>query len=274
MVISSNCKINIGLNVVAKRKDGFHDIETMMYPVNGLCDVLEIIESDKDGIEFESSGLKLECKPENNLCIKTYNLMKEHFPDKIGGIKMHLHKVIPSGAGLGGGSSNAASMIKALNEMFSLGLTPANQEKLASAIGSDTPFFIKNRPMFAAGRGELLYPAYVSLKGYKLVIVKPNVSVSTAEAYHNVTASVPEHPLSRLLKHPIEMWRGLIKNDFEEVIFPKFPAIQAAKKMLYQSGAVYAAMSGSGSAVYGIFYPDTKLAIDITDVFVYEEVMD
>ena len=273
MVISSNCKINIGLNVVTKRPDGFHDIETMMYPVRGLCDVLEIIESDKDGIEFDSSGLELDCEPEQNLCIRTYNFMREHFPGKIGGIKIHLHKVIPSGAGLGGGSSNVACIIKALDEMFSLGISTANQERIAAAIGSDTAFFIKNKPMFAAGRGELLYPASVSLKGYKLVIIKPDVHVSTGEAYNAITASIPKHPLSRLLKHPIEMWRGLIKNDFEAVIFPKYPVIQAAKKMLYQSGAVYAAMSGSGSAVYGIFYHDTKLNLDDTDMFVYEEDM-
>ena len=273
MIVSTNCKINIGLNVVTKRKDGYHDIESLMYPVLGFHDTLEIDKNAREGIEFSASGLTLDCPPEKNLCVLTYNEMRRRFPDKVGGVKVHLHKAIPSGAGLGGGSSNVAAMIKALNEMFDLALTSSQMEETASTLGSDTAFFIRNIPLFVAGRGELLYPAQVSLKGYKVVILKPDVSITTADAYKMVKPRESKKSLSRLIKHPIESWRGYIGNDFEEVMFPRFPEIEKAKATLYQRGAVYASMSGSGSAVYGIFLPGSNPKFDDVEIFIYQEDM-
>lgn len=273
MVIYSNCKINIGLNVVTKRKDGYHDIESMMYPVRGLCDVLEIVKSDKEGIELTLSGLELPCPLEENLVIKAYDAMRKKYPDQITGVKAHLHKNIPTGAGLGGASSNAGAMIKGLNELFELNMRTVKMERVAASLGSDAAFFINNIPTFAAGRGELLYPANVSMAGYKLVIIKPKDYVSTAEAYKIVKTNQPTSPLSKAVRHPVEMWRSLVENRFERFIFPKFPAIERAKKILYQRGAVYASMSGSGSAVYGIFTPDTEIHLDDIDMFVYQEDM-
>ena len=251
MIFFPNCKINIGLNVLRRRGDGFHDIETVMVPVEGLCDVLEIVPAEGGGVTFRQSGLGVGCPEEQNLCVRAYRLMAGRYG--IGGVAMHLHKVVPSGAGLGGGSSDAAFTIKGLNKIFSLGLSTEQMELLAAELGSDTAFFIRNEPQLAQGRGEMLSPYPVSLAGKRLLIVKPGVSIPTAEAYSGVSPGVPARRLTELLGEDIRAWRHTVANDFEPHIFAMHPELGEIKECLYNKGALYASMSGSGSAVYAIF---------------------
>ena len=233
MVAFPPCKINLGLNVLRKRDDGYHDIETCFYPIP-WTDILEVIPSDK--FEFTVSGNAI--PGDDNLCVKAYRLLNTP-PAKI-----HLHKIIPTGAGLGGGSSDAAWTLRLLNDVFQLKLSKDELKKYAAQIGSDCAFFIEDGPMIGTGRGEILRPAKVDLKGKFIVIVKPDVHVSTAEAYSGIVPKGSKLDLSDIRS---------LRNDFEETIFKKYPAIESIKKSLYQAGATYASMSGSGSAVYGIF---------------------
>lgn len=263
MIVFPNCKINLGLRVVRKRPDGYHDIETVMVPVRGLCDALEILSDTGDGCTFTTSGLSIDGPAEKNLCVKAYNLMRERY--NIGGVKMHLHKHVPFGAGLGGGSSDAVFVLRLLSDTFALNLPDAELEALAAELGSDTVFFVKNRPMLAEGRGEVLSPVELDLAGYHILIVKPPFGVSTAEAYAGVVPAEPERPLAEILSGDIHKWKDNLRNDFELSIFRKYPEIAAIKQRLYDQGAVYASMSGSGSAVFGLFenkpetlqWPDT-----------------
>lgn len=272
MIFFSGCKINIGLYVIRKRADGYHDLETVMFPVQGLCDAIEMIPGDRPGVEFSSSGLAVDGPVEKNLCVRAYELMRRHYP--IGNVKMHLHKHIPMGAGLGGGSANAACVIKGLSQLFDLKLSLSTMEYLAAELGSDTAFFVADRPALATGRGEILSPIELSMKGYRLVIVKPNVGVSTAEAYAHVTPHMPETALTEQLAQPVECWKELVRNDFEGSVFPQYPQIAEIKQQLYEMGALYASMSGSGSAVYGIFAGDCPaVQNDFPDCFVYQEDM-
>lgn len=239
MIAFPPCKINLGLNVVRKRSDGYHDIETCFYPVP-WTDILEVIPSDK--FEFTMSGNSI---PGNdNLCVKAYDLLKPP-PARI-----HLHKIIPTGAGLGGGSSDAAWTLRLLNDVFNLGLKNEDLKRHAAKLGSDCSFFIDDVPMIGSGRGEVLLPANVNLKGKFIVIVKPDVHVSTVEAYSGI---VPKESTLDIETVPFDEWRNHLKNDFEESIFRKHPAIAVIKDGLYRAGANYASMSGSGSAVFGIF---------------------
>lgn len=251
MITFPNSKINIGLNVVEKRKDGFHNIETIFYPV-ALGDILEFIEKQA-GAEttFNNTGLKVGDNFKDNLVIKAYNLLKEQF--QLPSLSFHLHKIIPMGAGLGGGSSDAAYTLKSLNISFKLGLSDDDLENFASKLGSDCPFFIRNKPVFAYEKGNVFREINLSLSSYKIVIVYPAIHVSTPEAYALVTPAKPETPLYDLIKKPVNFWKDLIKNDFEVSVFKKHPEIEKIKDELYNLGAVYASMSGSGSAVYGIF---------------------
>lgn len=272
MIFFSGCKINIGLYVIRKRADGYHDLETVMFPVRGLCDAIEMIPGDKPGVEFSSSGLAVDGPVEKNLCVRAYELMRRNYP--IGNVKMHLHKHIPMGAGLGGGSANAACVIKGLSQLFDLKLSLSTMESLAAELGSDTAFFVADRPALATGRGEILSPIELSMKGYRLVIVKPNVGVSTAEAYAHVTPHMPETALTEQLVQPVELWKDVIGNDFEMSVFPQYPQIAEIKQQLYEMGALYASMSGSGSAVYGIFSGDRGVVqADFSECFVYQEDM-
>ncbi len=248
MISFPNAKINIGLNVVEKRPDGYHNLETIFYPVK-LADGLEMIESDK--AEFTSSGIKIDSSPENNLVFKAYQLLKQDF--NLPPVKLHLHKVVPFGAGLGGGSSDAAFTLKMLNSWFNLKLSNAHLEKYAAKIGADCPFFIENKPTFAHGIGDRFEPFEIDLSNYKIVIVKPNISVSTPEAYRNIIPAKPDFNLREINRIPIEDWKELVKNDFENSVFPIYPEIENLKNILYDLGAVYASMSGSGSAVFAIF---------------------
>lgn len=249
MIVFPNAKINIGLHVISRRSDGYHNLETVFYPVF-LTDVLEMAETGKAGISF--TGIPVEGEPLNNLVVIAYNLIKHDFD--IPPIWFHLHKIIPAGAGLGGGSSDAAFTLKLINDYFKLGLDNQGLKSYAKRIGADCSFFIDNTPAFAKGIGDELMPVDLDLSGFQIVLVKPEVSVSTVQAYKNIQPSVPNSPLEELIKQPVEEWRKLIVNDFEMGISRQFPVIQKCKDLLYQAGAVYASMSGSGSAVFGLFH--------------------
>lgn len=253
MITFPNAKINLGLNIIEKRSDGYHNLETIFYPIN-LQDALEVAKRDNDSKEYtlRVCGTGLEIDDEDNLVVKAYKLLKKDHPQMLP-IDIHMYKHIPAGAGLGGGSSDAAHMIKLLNEKFLLELSAEQMESYAAQIGADCAFFIKNRPVFATGIGNVFEPIELSLKGYHIVLVKPDIFVSTHDAFSQIKPTRPSVSLKEIVKQPIENWKDSMKNDFEESIFLKFPEVAAIKDELYDLGAVYAAMSGSGSSVYGIF---------------------
>ena len=248
MVAFPHCKINLGLHVIKKRDDGYHDIETCFYPVS-WTDILEVIKADQ--FSFSSSGTAVPGKEEDNLCIKAYKLLQHQF--NLSPVKIHLHKILPMGAGLGGGSSDAAFTLRLLNSVFDLKLSINQLQNFASQLGSDCAFFVDDKPMIGSGRGEVLTQTAISLKGYYLVLVKPDIHVSTAEAYAGVKPAQPSIALDEILTRPIEQWKDSLFNDFEKSVFSKFPAIAAIKNELYTHGALYSSMSGSGSTVFGIF---------------------
>lgn len=250
MIAFPNCKINIGLNVLAKRNDGFHNIETVLYPVP-WCDVLEIIPSKTGTTRLHTSGIEMDMTPEKNICYKAYQLLSQDFD--LSPADIFLHKIIPFGAGLGGGSSDAVSTIILLDKVFQLKMSESKKIEYASALGSDCSFFVRNKPCFASGRGEKLAETNLSLKGYWIVIIKPDFNISTAEAYSLVKPAKPDLALADLIKLPVTEWQYCIMNDFEKPLFEKYPLLDEIKKSLYKEGAVYASMSGSGSAVYGLF---------------------
>lgn len=255
MVAFPHCKINLGLHVISKREDGYHTIDTCFYPVP-WTDILEIIPSTE--FAFTSSGSVIPGKELDNLCVKAYQLLKTQF--KLEPVKMHLHKVLPAGAGLGGGSSDASFTLRLLNSVFELKLSTIQLKELASLLGSDCAFFVEDKPMLGSGRGEQLTDLQLSLKGYYLVVVKPDIHVSTAEAYAGVKPQLPDKTISEILSYPIAKWKNLLVNDFEKSVFIKYPSIEAIKRELYHYGAAYASMSGSGSSVYGIFQSETDLS--------------
>lgn len=251
MLYFPNCKINIGLDILRRRADGYHDIDTLMYPVRELHDGLEVLPHSGQEPLLTTSGIPTDCPPEKNLVYKAWRAVDEIY--HIGGVRIHLHKNIPSGAGLGGGSSDAAFTIKALNDIFSLGMTDEQAEQIAATLGSDVPFFIRNIPSFCTGRGEIMQPADIDLSGYEIKIIKPDVHVSTAEAYAGCTPHIPDTPLCERLAAPIAQWQSSVVNDFEPSVLAAHPEIAALKERFISEGAVYASMSGSGSAVYGLF---------------------
>lgn len=297
MTLYPNVKINLGLNVLRKREDGYHDLETLFLPYFDISDRLEIVKSDEYShisaslLEtYQSSKLSsnqishqppnqivqeisedgklmitiarkegVDWNPLNDLCAKAYRLLQEDFP-QIPAVKIYLEKLSPVGAGLGGGSSDAAFCLCALNEMFSLSLTEAELLDYAAKLGSDCPFFILNRPMFGSGRGEILKEYYshsineLLAANYSIEVIIPDgISVSTADAYRGIKPSLPTISLKDVLKMPIEQWKDNLKNDFEETVFAKYPSLAKVKKSLYDLGAIYASMSGSGSAFFAIF---------------------
>lgn len=243
-------KINIGLNIVAKRPDGFHELQTVFYPVDTMKDELEIEKIGK-GVELEVQGVENLCAMEDNLCIRAFRLLQQQFP--IDGVRVVLTKHIPFGAGLGGGSADAAFALKMYNELFELHLGKAELLNLAAALGSDTAFFIEDAPMYATGRGELMQPVPLDLSNYRIQIVKPDFGISTKEAYAGITPKMPTYSLEQWICRPVEEWKNIIVNDFEVSLFLKYPELQKIKEQLYADGAVYASMSGSGSAMFGIF---------------------
>ena len=250
---SPNAKINLGLNIVEKRPDGYHNLETIFYPIN-LQDALEVTRRENNDKEYtlHISGSPLEGEPEDNLVVQAYKLLKKDYPGLLP-VDIHMYKHIPAGAGLGGGSSDAACMIKLLNDKFSLGLSTERMEEYAVKLGADCAFFIRNKPVFATGIGNLFEPVELSLKGYHIILIKPDIFVSTRDAFAEIKPVRPAVSLKEIVKQPMETWKNSMKNDFEDSVFKKFPEIAAIKDELYDLGAVYAAMSGSGSSVYGIF---------------------
>ncbi len=254
MICFPSCKINLGLRITQKRADGFHALETVFYPIT-LTDALEIIiepETSAAPLTFTSSGLTINGDPYNNLCYKAYFLLKKDYPS-IPNIKMHLHKKIPMGAGLGGGSSDGAFTLVTLNQLFNLQLSEQALLDYALQLGSDCPFFILNKPAFAKGRGEILTPTTVDLNGYKIIIVNPGIAISTKLAFSLITPKAPDNNLLAVIQQPITTWKDELINDFEEPIFNSFPELANIKETLYQKGAIYASMTGTGSTVYGIF---------------------
>ena len=248
-----NCKINLGLNILRKREDGFHDIETIFYPVQ-LRDALEAVEhkGNDPALEFSVTGLTVDGKEEDNLCIKAYQLLKKDFP-QLPAIKMHLHKTIPMGAGLGGGSADAAFLLKLLDEKFNLSLSSEQLHNYALQLGSDCPFFIINKTCFASSRGEILETIDIDLSHYKIILVNPGIHINTGWAFSQLIPSVPKKNIKVIVTQPIETWKTELVNDFETPVFTSHPEIKNIKEELYGQGAVYAAMSGSGSTVFGIF---------------------
>lgn len=279
MILFPHAKINLGLRVTARRGDGFHDIETCFYPLRGLHDALELLPLTQEHghrndvcvaereVVFSSSGFSVDGLPEENLCVRAFHLLYDAFPGQIGATRMHLHKAIPFGAGLGGGSADATAVLQGLCRLYGLSLSQADLVSLAMQLGSDTAYFLHDGPMIGTGRGEILRPIAVDLAGWWLLLVKPEgVRVSTREAYGLITPSpdvLVREPLEQILQRPVERWRGTegseggwdlaLKNDFEGPIFGQCPKIGLIRDRLYDAGAVYAAMSGSGSAVYGLF---------------------
>ncbi|MCK4676616.1 MAG: 4-(cytidine 5'-diphospho)-2-C-methyl-D-erythritol kinase [Bacteroidales bacterium] len=248
-------KINLGLYVLEKRPDGFHNIETVLYPVS-LADILEVVVSEDNELSFAMSGIEIPGNPENNLCIRAYHLVQKKFA--IGPVRIHLHKNIPVGGGLGGGSSDAVSMIKILNDLFGLRMGTSQMKEIAIELGSDCAFFLENKPALAQGRGEILTPVDLDLKDYLVIVVKPGVHGDTALAYADVIPSKRSGSILDIVQQPIFSWPVNLVNDFEKKSFIKHPDIKMIKDQFDYLGAIYSSMTGSGSAVYGIF-PKTYL---------------
>ena len=250
MICFPNAKVNLGLNIVGVRPNGYHDLETVFYPI-GLCDVLEIVPSRSGATTLECYGRKVDCPMEKNLVYKAFELMRKEFD--VPPVEMYLYKHIPDGAGLGGGSSDASSALKMIDTIFSLGLSDDDLAKRAATLGADCPFFIYNKPLKATGVGDVFAPVDLSLAGKTMVLVKPDVTVSTKLAYSKVVPKPSDCALESLLAKPMAEWNGTVKNDFEKSVFAEFPELAGIKAGLTEAGAEYSAMSGSGSAIFGIF---------------------
>jgi 4-diphosphocytidyl-2-C-methyl-D-erythritol kinase len=265
MIVFPNCKINLGLHILQKRTDGFHDLETVFYPI-ALQDALEVVQnpSPTPTIQFNTTGLKIDSSAEDNICFNAYQLLKKDFPE-LPAIKMHLHKVIPSGAGLGGGSSDGAFTLLLLNKKFSLGLSEEQLLNYALQLGSDCPFFIKNKPCYATGRGERLEEIELDLSHYKIVLINPRIHIHTGKAFSKITPCHQRTSIKEIIQQPIGKWKDLLKNDFEEVVFAEYPEVKTIKEELYKQGAVYASMSGSGSSIYGLFHKNTEPQFDLAE---------
>lgn len=256
MIIFPNAKINLGLNITEKRPDGYHNLETIFYPIP-LEDALEVNVWNGGSGKFHlhQAGLEIAGEAESNLVVKAYKLLDEEF--NLPPVDIHLFKHIPSGAGLGGGSADAAFMLKLLDKKFHLELTDETLEGYAARLGADCAFFIKNEPTYAEGIGNIFSPISLSLKGYQICLVKPDIFVSTRDAFSKIKPHRPQMSLKEIVRLPVEEWKEAMVNDFEESVFPQFPAIGEIKDEMYRQGAVYASMSGSGSSVYGLFKAGT-----------------
>ena len=246
MIVYPNAKINLGLNVLKKRADGYHEISSVFYPVKELYDILEIVPSDD--FSFSSSGIEIPGK--SNICSEAFQILKNDF--KIGNVKIHLHKLIPIGAGLGGGSADGAFVLKALSTLFDLQLSNAELEKYALQLGADCPFFIENTSKYVTGIGEKMVAIDLDLSEFELKFIFPDLHISTAEAYAGVTPDIPEYNLLHTIKYPIDNWKEEVQNDFEVSAFAKYPQLAKMKAKLYADGAIYASMTGSGSVIYGV----------------------
>lgn len=268
MVVFSNCKINLGLHITGKRPDGYHDLETVFFPIS-FYDVVEAVQSAS--FSFSTGGLSIPGNAADNLCVKAYHLLKTEAP-ALPPVQLHLHKNIPMGAGLGGGSANAAFTLWLLNEKFNLNIAHERLLQLALQLGSDCPFFLENKPCLGMGRGEQLTPVEVNLKNYRLLLVLPGLHVGTREAFAGIAPAPPPLPLTQVMQAPVSAWKEILKNDFEKTVFTAHPVLEEVKKSLYSMGATYAAMSGSGSTLFALF---EKNAAFNADAFPFRtEVMD
>lgn len=256
MVLFPNCKINLGLYILQKRADNFHNLETIFYPIP-LYDALEVIHVGNDGndILFTASGISVE--GDSNICIKAYELLKKDMP--LPPVQMHLHKTIPIGAGLGGGSADGAFALLLLNKKFNLQLSIEQLWHYVTLLGSDCPFFVINQPCLATGRGEVLQPIAIDLSGYKIILVNPQIHINTGWAFSQLTPIDNRKSIAHIIQQPIPTWKDELTNDFETPIFQQYPEIGIIKNTLYQQGAIYAAMSGSGSTVFGLYPKEAQL---------------
>ena len=274
MIFFPNSKINLGLHIIGKRGDGYHDLETIFYPVP-IKDAIEVIE--KETIQFSISGLAIRGEQENNLCLKAYYLLKKDFP-QLPPVHMHLHKSVPMGAGLGGGSADGAFTLKLINTKFDLSLSEKQLTGYALHLGSDCPFFILNKPCFATGRGEVLDQIDLDLSDYKILIVHPGIHISTASAFSYLPGSRRRRESDsyksskEIIQQPISTWKEELINDFEGHVFSQYPEIKKIKDELYNAGALYSSMSGSGSAVYGIFEKGKALALSFPENYFVKEI--
>lgn len=273
MIVYPNCKINIGLNILRKREDGFHELETVFYPLL-VHDILEIVYLKKligkPGIPFSISGLEIDGKKNSNLCLKALKLLKKKIPH-MPSVQLHLHKVIPAGSGLGGGSSDAAFTLKVLNEICDLKLSKDQLIKFALQLGSDCPFFILNKPCFSKGRGELMEEINLDLSPYKIVIVKPDFSINTRVAFTGIVPAIPDVSIRDIIKKPVSTWKNDLKNDFEKTVFLQFPDLEKIKTDMYNAGAIYSSLSGSGSTVFGIFSKEKSIDLSFPSTYFVRE---
>jgi 4-diphosphocytidyl-2-C-methyl-D-erythritol kinase len=258
VVVFPNCKINLGLRITRKRDDGYHDLETVFYPLP-LRDALEAVDSQESKVKLSITGLEVAGSAEDNLCVKAYHLLKKDFP-QLPPVRLYLHKAIPMGAGLGGGSSDGAFTLRLLNEKFHLGLAPEQLLDYALQLGSDCPFFIINTPCSATGRGEFLQTITVNLPDCRFMIVHPGIHINTGWAFAQLSPTPASIHVQQLVQQPVDTWKTALINDFEELVCKAHPALKAIKQQLYDAGAVYASMTGSGSCFYGIF-PGTELPV-------------
>ena len=271
MVLFPPAKINLGLRILRKRADGFHDLDTVFYPTH-LTDVLEILPTSQpanNNAQLKVSGIVPPGNPQKNLCVKAWHLLKADHP-QLPPVYMHLHKHIPTGAGLGGGSADGAYALRGLNEKFKLGLAREQLIEYAAQLGSDCPFFMYDEPCIGAGRGEILEPLPLSLKGYQLVLINPGIHISTKEAFADIIPKANNRPVREIVSQPIESWQNELINDFESSLFPHHPELARIKQKLLDAGAVYASMSGSGSTVFGVFKQDPGQWELTGNYFVYQ----
>lgn len=268
MIVFPNAKINVGLNITSKRADGYHNLESVFYPIP-LKDVLEIVVAEDGVTEMQIGGLSIDGDVSNNTVMKAYRLLKEEYD--LPAVKIFLEKVIPFGAGLGGGSADASFAIKLLNDMFRLGMDTVKMESVAAKIGADCPFFIQNKPSFVTGIGDVLSPIEFSLAGVYFLLVKPDDFVSTKEAYSKVVPKTPVLPLSDMVMKPISEWKYNVVNDFEESVFASHPTVKSVKDTMYENGAMYASMSGSGSSVFGFFRSEVDVESLFPNMFTFQQ---
>lgn len=269
MITFPNAKINLGLNIVSKRDDGYHNLETIFYPI-AVKDALEIIVKENlPDDTFIEAGIKVDASPDNNLVMKALKLIRQYydFPK----VEIHLLKKIPFGAGIGGGSADASFMLRLVNDTFSLGISKPELAALAVQLGADCPFFIYNKPMFASGIGEIFEDIELTLQDYHFVLIKPDIHIPTKDAFAEIKPAQPQLSLKEIIKLPVAEWKNRMINDFEKSIFPKYPVIKDIKEQLYAMGAEYASMSGSGSSVFGIFKEDMEIPENLyQDYFVWK----
>ena len=259
MIAFPHAKINLGLSITSKRPDGFHNLETIFYPIP-LREAVEIVPSPEP--RFFPTGLEVPGKGVDNLVMRAYQLLKKNFP-KTGPLDIHLHKAIPLGSGLGGGSSDAAAVLQLINRYFNLEISSSRLDGYALELGSDCPFFMQSSPCFATGRGEILEPVSLDLSGYSLLLIHPEIRIETAWAFSAVKPGAPPSDLKKSILGPVESWVATIRNDFEEPVFQVHPSLQKIKKKLYAAGALYASMTGSGSTIYGVFKKGALPVIDV-----------